>query len=259
VIAYGEGIPCWVDLASSDVDGSAAFYSALLGWEAGDAAGPEAGGYRTFRLDGDQVAGLGPTQEGQPSHWNTYIAVDDAEAITDRVEAAGGDEVFGPLDVFDAGRMSVFQDPTGAFFSVWQAGRHQGAQRVNQPGALTMNELDTRDFDGAARFYGEVFGWEVDRIERDGRTVYGSWNLGGRLVAGLLPMGDTFPPQVPPHWRPYFGVDDLDGATARVRDLDGQVLTEPMSVPEGRFAAILDPQGAALSLWEGSYDPPPGS
>lgn len=258
MITYPQGMPCWVDLASTDPDGSATFYSELFGWEAGEPSGPETGGYRMFRLEGHDVAGLGPAQEGQPSHWNTYIAVDDVEAITERIEAAGGDEVIGPLDVLDAGRMSVFRDPAGAFFSVWQAGRHAGAQRVNGHGLLTMNELDTRDFDGAASFYGDVFGWELEPAEQDGQVAYGSWKLDGRLVAGLLPIGDTFPPEVPPHWRPYFGVPDLDAAMRHVRDLGGQVLMEPAAVPEGRFVAILDPQGSALSLWEGSYDPPPG-
>jgi hypothetical protein len=31
-----------------------------------------------------------------------------------------------------------------------------------------------------------------------------------------------------------------------------------MAVPEGRFVALMDPHGAAFSIWEGSYDPPPG-
>ena len=32
-----------------------------------------------------------------------------------------------PFDVFDAGRMTIAQDPTGATFGVWQAGKHIGA------------------------------------------------------------------------------------------------------------------------------------
>ena len=259
MITYAQGIPCWVDLATSDVDGAIAFYGELLGWEAGEASGPEFGGYRMLRLGGDDDAGLGPAQEGQPSHWNNNVAVDDVEAITERIEAAGGDEVIGPLDVGDSGRMSVFQDPAGAYFSVWQAGDHHGAQRVNEPGALTMNELDTRDFDGAVSFYREVFGWEAEPVEQGGRVVYAQWKLDGRLIAGLLPMGDTFPPEVPPHWRPYFGVPDLDEAIDQVKSRGGRVLMEPMAVPSGRFVAILDPQGAALSLFEGEYDPPPGA
>jgi predicted enzyme related to lactoylglutathione lyase len=262
MIEYAQGTPCWVDLSSPDLDASARFYGELLGWEAAASEGPveETGGYRMFRLNGVEVAGLGPAQEGQPPAWTTYVAVDDAAAIKDTIEAAGGSTVMPPLTVMDAGTMAIFQDTAGgAYFAVWQPDRHRGAQLVNGVGALTMNELDTRDFDGASGFYGDVFGWEVARIEQDGALQYGSFRLDGRLVAGILPMGDNFPPQVPPHWRPYFGVEDLEAAGQKVSDLGGQVVAGPIAVPEGRFISVLDPHGAAFSLWQGSYDPPPGA
>jgi predicted enzyme related to lactoylglutathione lyase len=259
---YREGIPCWVDLSSPDLDASAAFYGDLLGWVATASEGPveETGGYRMFTLNGKEVAGLGPAQPGQPPAWNTYISVDDVTAARERIEKAGGTTVMEPLTVMDAGTMAIFTDAAGgAFFAVWQADRHRGAQHVNAPGGLTMNELDTRDFDGAGRFYGEVFGWAAEPLEVDGTLQYGFFKLDGRTVAGILPMGEQFPPEVPPHWVPYFGTDDLDAGAARTKDLGGQVLMGPTQVPEGRFAALKDPQGAVFCLWEGSYDPPPGS
>jgi predicted enzyme related to lactoylglutathione lyase len=188
------------------------------------------------------------------------VSVDDAAEVQGRIEAAGGSTVLPPMQVMDAGTMALFTDAAGgAFFGLWQPGRHRGAQRVNAVGALAMNELDTRDFDAAARFYGEVFGWQVEPIEQGGQLVYGSVELDGRLVAGLLPMGDQFPPQVPAHWRPYFGVEDLDAAIAKVIELGGRALTEPMAVPSGRFAAVADAHGASFSLSQGTYDPPPGA
>lgn len=258
---YPPGTPSWVDLSSPDLDASARFYGELFGWEAAESEGPpeETGGYRMFRLDGKEVAGLGPAQQGQPPAWTTYVSVDDAAAAKEQVEAAGGSTVMEPLEVMDAGTMAIFTDAAGgAYFAVWQPDRHRGAQVVNAVGALTMNELDTRDFEGAGRFYGEVFGWEVERIEQDGQLMYGSFKLDGRLVAGLLPMGDNFPPQVPAHWRPYFGVADLDASAAKTEELGGRVVVPPMAVPEGRFVALMDPHGAAFSIFEGSYDPPPG-
>ena len=260
VIEYPEGTPSWVDLSSSDLDASARFYGELLGWEAveSDGASEEAGGYRMFTLGGVEVAGLGPAQPGQPSAWNTYVAVEDVEAAREKVEAAGGSTVMGPLQVMDAGTMAIFTDAAGgAFFAVWQPGRHRGAQLVNAPGALTLNELGTRDLDGAARFYGKVFGWDFEPLEIDGTVQYGFFRLGGRTVASLLPMGDQFPAEVPPHWVPYFGVGDLDAGVAKAQELGAHLLMGPSPVPQGRFAAVRDPQGAVFSMWEGSYDPPP--
>jgi predicted enzyme related to lactoylglutathione lyase len=261
MIEYPPGTPSWVDLSSPDLDASARFYGELLGWEAAASEGApeETGGYRMFTLDGADVAGLGPSQPGQPPAWTTYVAVADASSARAKVEAAGGSTVMEPLEVMDAGTMAVFSDAEGAFFAVWQADRHRGAQIVNAPAALTMNELRTRDLDGAARFYGEVFGWEIEPLEQGGEVVYGSVRLGGRLVAGALPMGDNFPPQLPPHWIPYFGVESLEAAAAKATELGGQALTEPITVPQGRFLALVDPQGAAFMVLEGQYDPPPGS
>jgi predicted enzyme related to lactoylglutathione lyase len=250
MIEYPEGTPCWVDLSSPDVDASARFYGGLFGWIVAE----ETGDQRTFTLDAAPVAGLALAQAGQPPAWNTYVAVDDVAATKKRVEAAGGGVVM------DAGTTAILTDAAGgASFAVRQANRHGGAQLVNAPRALTMNELDTRDFEGAARFYGEVFGWEVAPVEVDGAVQYGGFRLAGRLVAGILPMGAGFPPEVPPHWVPYFGIDDLDAGSVKAQELGGQVLTGPTPVPQGRFVALRDPQGAVFRLWEGSYDPPPGS
>jgi predicted enzyme related to lactoylglutathione lyase len=261
VTEYPPGTPSWVDLSSPDLDASARFYGELLGWDAAVSEGPveETGGYRMFTLDGAEVAGRGPSQPGQPPAWTTYVAVADANAAKAKVEAAGGRTVMEPLQVMDAGTMAVFADAEGAFFAVWQADRHRGAQIVNAPRALTMNELRTRDLASATRFYGELFGWEIEPLEQGGEVMYGSVRLGGRLVAGALPMGHNFPPQLPPHWIPYFGVTSLEAAAAKTTRLGGQALTEPVAVPQGRFLALVDPQGAAFMVLEGHYDPPPGS
>src|SRR3954469_25532521 len=211
-----------------------------------------------FTLGGAAVAGLGPAQGGQPAAWNTYVAVDDATAAKQRVEAAGGTTVMEPLPVMDAGTMAIFTDAgEGAFFAVWQAGRHGGAELVNTSGALTMNELATRDLDGAARFYGAVFGWHCEPLEIEGFVQYGFFKLGGRTMASVLPMGEAFPPEVPSYWTPYFGIADLDAGIETARALGAHVMAGPSPVPNGRFVALKDPQGAVFNLWEGSYAPPP--
>jgi predicted enzyme related to lactoylglutathione lyase len=261
MIEYPPGTPSWVDLSSPDLEASARFYGELFGWETVPSEGPveETGGYRMFRLGGKEVAGLGPAQDGQPPAWTTYITVADAAAAKEAIEAAGGSTVLEPMAVMDAGTMAVFTDAAGgAHFAVWQPGAHRGAQVMNQPGGLTMNELDTRDVDGAARFYSDVFRWEFEPIEVDGQLVYGSFKLDGRLVAGLLPMGPQFPPEVPANWVPYFGVEGLDSSAELAVSLGGQSLMGPTAVPAGRFVVLRDPHGAVFCIFEGSYDPPPG-
>ena len=74
------------------------------------------------------MAGIGSAPNGAPPAWNTYIAVENADAIVAKVEAAGGTSLLAPFDVGEAGRMAVFADPEGAAFRVWQAGEASGAR-----------------------------------------------------------------------------------------------------------------------------------
>jgi predicted enzyme related to lactoylglutathione lyase len=155
--------------------------------------------------------------------------------------------------------MGVFRDGAdGAIFSVWQPLSFSGAGAVNKVGAWAWSEVDTRDADGAARFYREAFGWTFQPIEQDGTMVYGSWSLDGRLIGGLLPMGPQFPAEIPANWMVYFGVDDVDQTRATVEGLGGRALADPIDVPQGRFVALMDPLGAAFAVLQGNYDPPPG-
>ena len=53
---------------------------------------------------------------------------------------------------------------------------------------------------------------------------------------------------MPPHWLPYFAVDDCDAAMAKVQELGGQVHMGPMDIEPGRFAVVADPEGASFAI-----------
>ena len=242
------GMPNWVDLATADLDDAKRFYATLFGWSA-DVSGDEYGGYTTFRLNGRAVAGAGPLfGEGQPTAWSTYIATDDSDAVAARVDAAGGKVLVAPFDVGDQGRMAAFLDQAGAPFSVWQPGTTLGAEIFDVPGALTWNELTTRDIEGSATFYGEVFGW-LARDSSVGDIPYVTFELDGETIAGLQPMvGGQWPDDLPPHWMVYFAVTDCDRTAQDAYALGGQVVGPPTSIAIGRYAVIEDPQGGRFSI-----------
>jgi predicted enzyme related to lactoylglutathione lyase len=251
---YAPGTPSWVELSSPDTDASAAFYRDVMGWSATE-PGPveETGGYRMFQLNGQNVGGLmGHMQEGQPTAWATYISVADADQTADQVKAAGGSVMVEPMDVMDIGRMAFFVDPTGAVFGIWQPKSFGGADVVNEPGSLCWNEVLTRDADTDKAFYPAVFGWDAGRPQFEGAPdTYTVWELGGKPVGGMMQMNDEyFPPEVPPHWSVCFAVSDCDATVAKARELGATVAQEPMDMPIGRFAGLIDPQGAPFAIMQ---------
>jgi predicted enzyme related to lactoylglutathione lyase len=248
--SYAPGTPSWVDLGSPDLDASVDFYSDLFGWEVPPSENVEqTGGYRRATKDGADVAGLMPLmQEGQPTAWTTYIAVDDADATAAAVKENGGTVLAEPMDVMDLGRMAVFMDSTGAAFGIWQAGTFAGAGRVNEPGALTWNELATRDVAASKQFYTGVFGWDYEDHDMGEMGTYTEFKAGGDSVGGLMDVTGRLPDEVPAHWMTYFAVDDTDAAVERVKAGGGSVSFGPIDIPAGRFAIVTDPAGAAFSV-----------
>ena len=75
------GAPCWVDLWTSDVEGSRRFYAELFGWVA-EQPDPEHGGYFMFTREGVPIAGgMGDMSEMRADNtWKPYLASDDIEA-----------------------------------------------------------------------------------------------------------------------------------------------------------------------------------
>jgi predicted enzyme related to lactoylglutathione lyase len=245
--SYEPGTPSWVDHATQDIGASNAFYGSLFGWEADD-QGEEMGHYTLLRKGGKTVAGNMPAMgEGQPSVWITYVSVEDADAVVARAVAAGAMVFAGPMDVSDIGRMAVLADPTGAAIGVWQPKTFIGAELANEAGAFAWNELNTRDLAASKAFYTEVFGWEASDAGMEGMD-YTEWKLGERSVAGMLPMPDMVPAEVPAHWLVYFGVADTDATVATATELGATVLVPATDIPPGRFAVLVDPDGATFAV-----------
>jgi uncharacterized protein len=251
---YAPGTPSWVELSTPDADASAAFYGAVMGWEATE-AGPEqeTGGYRMFQQDGKNVGGLmRHMRAGQPTVWATYVSVADADETADKVKAAGGSVALEPMDVLDIGRMAFFADPTGAVFGVWQPKTFTGADLVNEPNSLCWNEVLTRDAEADEAFYPAVFDWVAGRPQFDNAPEgYTVWELDGKPVGGMMQITDEyFPPEVPSHWSVCFAVADCDATVAKARELGATLTMEPMDTPIGRFAGLIDPQGASFTVMQ---------
>lgn len=238
---FAPGEPCWAD-CGTDVAVAVPFYASLFGWQIQD-LGADAGGYHMAMKGDAAVAGLGPSPREDTHAWNVYVRVDDAARTADKVLHAGGTVVAEPMQVLAAGWLAVFDDPTGARFSIWQPNEMAGFAEVNSAGTYCWAELSTADPEAATGFYADVFGWSAHASE-DGAMPYTEFQLGVTSVAGMMAAPDG----VASSWGVYFAVDDCDETVAAATALGATTVAGPMDLPVGRLAACVDPVGAAFSV-----------
>ena len=243
---YEHGVPSWVDIGTHDPSAGVGFYSELFGWEGQD-MGEEAGHYTIVSKNGKQVAAISPAQDPGPPRWTTYVNVDDVDEVARKAESAGGKIIVPPMDVMAAGRMAIFMDTTGAVIAAWQPGEHLGAQLVNEPGAFVWSELSSSDVAKSKAFYSAVFGWGWG-----GGDDYPEAQVSGRTIGAIMSRPEGMPAEVPDSWLVYFGTADVDADAAKAASLGARVTVGPADIPgTGRFAVLLDPQGAAFALFQG--------
>ncbi len=121
------------------------------------------------------------------------------------------------------------------------------------PGTPCWVDLGTPDIEGAAGFYGGLFGWSVPEGEDSEQTGgYRQAMLRDKPVAGVMPLMQE---GQPPAWSTYVSVEDADATAAKVREAGGMVMAEPMDVMGlGRMAVFADTTGAVFGIWQpGSF------
>jgi predicted enzyme related to lactoylglutathione lyase len=267
---FPAGVPAWIEIDPPDPAAAAEFYAGLFGWHFENRMPSGSPPYLVARLEGRLVAAVGTADSPAPSPaWITYIGVDDADATAEKVRDAGGSVLTEPTDIGDAGRAATCADPSGARFRIWQPGTIRGAQAVNAPGAWNFSELHARDVDAARVFYGEVFGWETDKVDmgaiagtmirlpgyadfleqfdpgiRQRHADFGAPPGFSECVGWMHPLeaGEE------PHWSVTFSVADADAVADSARSLGGTVVVEPFDLPMVRSAVVRDPWGARFSV-----------
>ncbi len=119
-----HGEICWRELRSKNLPAALEFYTKLFGWtleQSKVTAGME---YKEIIIDGAAKGGM-MSMEGDdwgdlPSHWASYIAVDNADDTVAKITANGGSIHVPPFDAPGVGRMSMVADPSGANFAIIQ-------------------------------------------------------------------------------------------------------------------------------------------
>ncbi len=102
----------------------------------------------------------------------------------------------------------------------------------------------TGDIEGARKFYGSLFNNWTLKVSPEYTEVH----LGGRGIGGLMQIAPEME-GMPPHWQPYFAVEDCDAALRKAQSLGVKDYFGPHDIPEiGRFAILNDPQGAVFAI-----------
>jgi predicted enzyme related to lactoylglutathione lyase len=199
------------------------------------------------------------------ARWNTYVAVDDADAAAARLEQAGATVVQPPAAAGEGGRSVVVIDPQGQELRLWEARRRLGSQVTNVPGAWNFSDLHTDDPAAAERFYRGAFGWAFSHLGF--ATMIMVPGYGDHLASTVDPgiherqAGAGVPPGfadaigwvVPvapgdrPGWHVTFTVADRDDSAARAEQLGATVVRTGDS-GWTRTAVVRDPQGAAFAV-----------
>jgi len=114
---------CWRELATKELPAAMDFYSKMFGWSL-EQTKITPMDYKEIIMDGTAYGGMMAMDENWPpevpSHWNSYIAVDNADDTAKKIADNGGSIRVPPFDAPGVGRISIAADPTGAAFAIIQ-------------------------------------------------------------------------------------------------------------------------------------------
>ena len=109
-------------------------------------------------------------------------------------------------------------------------------------------DLSSSDVAASGKFYGALFGWQVEVNPDPQYGGYALAKLAGKDVAGI---GPKMMAEAPTAWNIYLGTRDADALARKVKAAGGTVIVEPMQVAEqGKMVVFQDPSGAFISAWQ---------
>jgi hypothetical protein len=243
----------WYEYMGNDLKAAVDFYTHVVGWNAKDSSMPGMA-YEILSAGTIGVAGMmdipvdAKAMGAQPC-WLGYIWVEDVEAFSQKVIAAGGQTLKPSADIPGVGRFAVVADPGGAIFMLFHDanGNPPAPRSPGTPGLIGWHELHAGDGEKALAFYSGLFGWKHDRdFDMGAMGLYRLFSTGYGENGGLM----TKTPQTPrPFWLYYFNVEAIDAAAERIKAKGGKIAFGPMEVPGGAWTLqAFDPQGALFAL-----------
>lgn len=112
-------------------------------------------------------------------------------------------------------------------------------------------DLKTRDLAGTATFFSKTLGWRFAVDENDWRRAT-KVAIDGHLIGGVSDLANpVYPPDTPAHTAYYLAVDNVDRRAEAATVNGARLVVPPFDAgDQGRLATLIDPVGAAFSLWQ---------
>jgi uncharacterized protein len=142
-------------------------------------------------------------------------------------------------------------------FQIYPQDKSTKENAMSHHGLPCWYELASNDTATAQDFYTATLGWTWTDSGTPGMT-YLLAKVADAMVAGLY----TADPGSPIAWSFYTAVDSADATADLAKSLGATVIVPPTDIPNtGRFAVMIDPQGAAFAILQplpggtgGAYD-----
>jgi predicted enzyme related to lactoylglutathione lyase len=120
-------------------------------------------------------------------------------------------------------------------------------EAVDVRGRFVWHQLMTRDVPGAKQFYAKLAGWKTMPWPLD--PSYTVCHADSGPVAGIMQIPSDLPGEIPSHWIQYIGTRDVDATAEAAVRAGGSVVKSPENMAgAGRYALLMDPQGAVFAI-----------
>jgi predicted enzyme related to lactoylglutathione lyase len=143
----------------------------------------------------------------------------------------------------------VFATAIAALTLASPAAAQQGAPA---PGTFIGADLITEDAEAASRFYADLFGWDVEKVEDGGYRV----NQKGRLIASISKIDPSDGDAKRSFWLVALAVNDLKQSMRSAAENNAEVYEDVTTVKNyGKFAVIGDSEKAPVMFIQSGKTP----
>lgn len=242
---------CWFELNTREVEGVKKFYNKVFGWTTSPSQNPQMKYEHWHDKSGAMFGGImdmnDPMWGEIPSHWMTYVLVEDIDKKAAKVTELGGNVCVPPTDIPNVGRFCVINDPAGPTLSMIQIPDAQPGPQV-----MAWNECMTPDGGKSRAFYEKLFGWNTEDMPMGEHGNYVILKNGECGIGGIMEMKGPQFEGVPPHWLNYINTTQVDVDAKKVEEAGGKLVVPPMDIPNniGRFCVFADPGGGHIAMYQ---------